>query len=199
MVIHHFIPSSEITIYMQEIPHLNKTNNVVLSNNDKKQLETIRNSKRKREFLTVRNLLYQAGFSDRLSYKEKKPFIKNSDHYLSISHSKTHSVIGISLNPVGIDIEIANERVRKPAKRILTKNEIKMTKNDISYLTVFWSCKEAIYKINNNLKNFTSDMIIYSHDTDKNEIKVKCSDKTRTCYYKNLNEVFITWCVDNNK
>lgn len=197
MIIHHFIPSDKITLYLQELPYLKKASNIILTKEEKQQLNSIKNPNRKREYLAVRSLLYNAGLNNQLQYKNRKPILAKSDHNISISHCKTHSVIAISQFPVGVDIEIASERVRKPAKRILSKKEKEISKNEISNLTVFWSCKEAIYKINNDLKNFTSDMMIIEHDKSAKIIKVKCKDRTRICHYKNINDLYITWSTDN--
>lgn len=197
MIIHHIIPSDKITLYLQELPYLKKSSSIILSKEEKDQLQSIKNSNRQREYLAVRSLLYNAGLNNQLQYKNRKPVLSKSEYNISISHCKTHSVIGVSKYFVGVDIEIAGERVRKPANRVLTKKEKEMAKNEIHVLTVFWSCKEAIYKINNDLKNFTSDMMIIEHDKSSKIIKVKCKDRVRTCYYKNIKDLYITWSVDD--
>ena len=54
----------------------------------------------------------------------------------------------ISINQsVGIDVEVITPKIEKVKNRFLSTNEINMLPApDPAYLTLCWSCKEAVYK-----------------------------------------------------
>ncbi|MFO7790365.1 MAG: 4'-phosphopantetheinyl transferase family protein [Bacteroidota bacterium] len=196
MIIHHIIPSEDITIYMQKLPQPHHAATIPLSEQEEKKLRSLKNNQRKREFLAIRNLLYQAGFDGSLIYNKKQPQLKNSAYNISISHCKTHAALAISQYPVGIDLEIPANRIRKTAGKFLSNKEIKLADNDTRNLTLFWSAKESIFKINNNLSNFRKHLNIIAHDTNNNYISVECSDHHRSCFYKDMMDVLVTWCIE---
>jgi len=109
-------------------------------------------------------------FDKILISKSNKPFLQNQVFQFSISHTSNYAAAIVSKsNNVGIDIEIANERVMKIAHKFLSDNEMvifglnnqnnlnlsisssEKNYNVIDYdqiklLTILWSCKETIYK-----------------------------------------------------
>ncbi len=195
MIIHHIIPSEDITIYLQQLPRHYSGELFPLSDKDRSQLNKFKNRQRKREFLAVRHLLYQVGLGNSLTYNQKKPQLKNSGYNISISHCKTHATIAISQSPVGIDLEIPGNRIKKTAGKFLTHKEKQLANDDIRMLTLFWSAKESVYKINNNLKNFKQQMQIVGHDADNNYISVESKNEHYNCFYKDMSDVLLSWCV----
>lgn len=196
MIIHHIIPSEDITIYLQELPRHYTGETISLSEKDKKHIDKLRNPQRKREFLAIRHLLHQVGLDNNLTYDKKRPQLKNSGYNISISHCKTHAAIALSQLPVGIDLEIPGNRIRKAAGKFLSHSEKQMASDDIRLLTLFWSAKESIFKINNHLSNFKQQMKVTAHDADKQYIGVDSKNKHYSCFYKNMSDVLVTWCVD---
>jgi len=82
----------------------------------------------------------------------KKPYIKNKSIYFSISHSSSLSLIAISDNEVGADIEelINYDNLDKLASKILSTkelNEYYIALDKQSFLTRKWTIKEAYYKM----------------------------------------------------
>lgn len=105
-------------------------------------------------FLSVRMLLQQAKFTDSdLHYSpEGKPSLNsNISPYISITHSGIFSAIIISKQPVGIDLEIAKEKVLKIANRFMDISHLEnlSEKNQIEKATLIWGIKESIFKIKN--------------------------------------------------
>ncbi|MGC9330379.1 MAG: 4'-phosphopantetheinyl transferase family protein [Bacteroidales bacterium] len=196
MIIHHIIPSEDITIYLQELPRQYSDIPFPLLEKDAKQLGKLKNPGRKREFLAVRHLLHQVGLDNNLTYDKKRPQLKNSGYNISISHCKTHAAIALSQLPVGVDLEIPGNRIRKTAGKFLSHSEKKMAADDISRLTLFWSAKECVYKINNKLSNFKQQMEITAYDADKRYIGIDSKNKHYSCFYKDLSDVLVTWCVE---
>lgn len=77
-----------------------------------------------------------------------KPYLVNSDWQMSITHSK--SFMGVVLHPsqcVGIDIERPQSKMWRIAKRIFSSTELAMIGDDLETLSIFWSIKEALYKL----------------------------------------------------
>ncbi|MEP2668222.1 MAG: 4'-phosphopantetheinyl transferase superfamily protein [Cyclobacteriaceae bacterium] len=118
------------------------------------------------EWLSGRLLIRHLANSLGLSYQgiEKdifgKPFLKNLDYHISLSHS--YPYVAAQINPshsVGIDIEQPKEKLLKVAPRILNPVELENAGTDIIKHCIYWSAKEALYKIygkrgllfNNNL------------------------------------------------
>jgi|ERR1017187_1325557 phosphopantetheine--protein transferase-like protein len=78
----------------------------------------------------------------------KKPLLPNEDFHFSISHCGDFAAAIISSNQsVGIDVEVITPKIEKVKNRFLLPNEINMLPAaNPAFLTLCWSCKEAVYK-----------------------------------------------------
>jgi phosphopantetheinyl transferase len=103
-------------------------------------------------FLAVRMLLQHIGLSDSDLYYDfqGKPHLQNGKN-ISISHSHQFSVIAISTEPVGIDMELIKEKTLKIAPRYLNMSHLKnlSLEDQTIKATVIWGIKEAVFKIKN--------------------------------------------------
>ncbi|WP_394759763.1 4'-phosphopantetheinyl transferase family protein [Flavobacterium sp.] len=131
---------------------------VVLNDINLIRLNTMKSEMHQRGFLSVRKLLQEAGYSDAdLHYdQDGKPHLKpNSQNIepveISISHSFEFSTIAISDKPIGIDIELAKEKVLKIASRFMDVSHLKdlSEEEQIRKATVVWGIKESVFKIKN--------------------------------------------------
>ncbi len=100
--------------------------------------------------LLIRHLANSLGLYYQGMEKDKfgKPFLKNLDYHISLSHS--YPYVAAQINPshsVGIDIEQPKEKLLKVAPRILNPVELENAGNDIIKHCIYWSAKEALYKI----------------------------------------------------
>lgn len=144
----------DTTIYLwkidEEITELKEL--LVLSEYSLNRLAKMKSSKHIKGFLAVRQLLKSINYSDVDLFYDSfgKPFLKDNKH-ISISHSNEFACIIISNNPVGIDIELKNEKILKNVGLLFNEDFIlnfKGSKNDEMSLTTFgWAIKEAIFKI----------------------------------------------------
>jgi phosphopantetheinyl transferase len=76
-----------------------------------------------------------------------RPFIKDSDWQVSISHSFPFAVACLSKKPhTGIDLEKKGRNIQKIAPRFLNPTELAEWHDDELMLTLAWSAKESIYK-----------------------------------------------------
>jgi 4'-phosphopantetheinyl transferase len=77
-----------------------------------------------------------------------KPFLRELDHHISLSHSYPHVAAQLDLNQsVGIDLEQPKEKLLSIAHRVLSPTELKDAADDLKKHCVYWCAKEAMYKI----------------------------------------------------
>jgi 4'-phosphopantetheinyl transferase len=77
-----------------------------------------------------------------------KPYLVGTHWQMSLTHT-THYV-AVVMHPtqaLGIDMEKPSEKLRKIAHRIMSKNEVKDANDDLEKLCIYWSAKEALYKL----------------------------------------------------
>lgn len=111
-------------------------------------------SPRKRtEWLASRDLLYQiAGLPERVQclYDDfGKPYLKDVDKFISVSHSALWCAAMISELPCGVDIQVYTDTVTRISDRFLTPDDmVKADKhtNPIAFMHVLWGAKECLYK-----------------------------------------------------
>lgn len=77
-----------------------------------------------------------------------KPFLKESTHHISLSHS--YPYVAAQIHPgrsVGIDIEQPKQKLLKIAPRILDATELEDAGTNIVKHCIYWCAKEALYKV----------------------------------------------------
>lgn len=96
-----------------------------------------------------------------------KPYFENANIHFSISHCNGYAACAISEEgPVGIDIELIHERIKKIAPKFLHKSELEKinTLNEeaqLKEMSFVWAAKEAMYKMNEKLGiNFSEHLRI---------------------------------------
>jgi 4'-phosphopantetheinyl transferase len=129
-------------------------NEVSLKDSNLRRLGGIKSQLHQRGFLSVRELLQEAGYNDFDLYYDDfgKPHLKDGKH-ISITHSYQFSAIIVSNQRVGIDIELQREKIIKIASKF-NDDDHRFLKEDkkedyIRKLTVIWGAKESIFKIRN--------------------------------------------------
>jgi len=127
-------------------------NQVKLSDTELDRFNGFLSHARKLEFLSVRALLAKMiNPNTKITYtKNRKPYLDDDSHNISISHSK--NLTSILLNKtkrVGIDLEFMSHRIRKIAHKFINDNE-SININEFTekyHLYIHWCAKEALYKI----------------------------------------------------
>ena len=127
---------------------------ITLTDRSKARFATMKSDAHKCAFISVRQLLAIAGYSDSDLYYDEfgKPNLKDGKH-ISISHSHHLAAVIISDKNVGIDLEWAREKIIRIAKKF-ANSEMPFLQNDnnedlINKLTVIWGVKESVFKIRN--------------------------------------------------
>lgn len=119
-----------------------------LSPQDKKNLEKYTVERRKKDLVIARYLLQHCYPKAEVVYHPSgKPYLKNGEAEISISHSK--DLVAVILHKdktVGIDIEYITPRLERLKQRYLSAQEI-ADANTTTLLTLYWSAKETLFKL----------------------------------------------------
>lgn len=79
----------------------------------------------------------------------KRPFLPNEEYHFSISHCGDYAAAIVSSRQrVGVDVELPSEKVAAIKEKFLSTAELARLHdpNDLYWLTVCWSGKEAVFK-----------------------------------------------------
>jgi len=139
---------------------------VTLDEKDIERLEGFKNHQRKLEWLSVRVLLNSLTDKDsRIVYgPERKPYLHNNSHNISISHSKDFTALLLNKKRrVGLDLEFMSDKVLRIAEKFMRQEELEsIDKNqEIYHLYLHWCAKEALYKICDKVDiNFVTNLKI---------------------------------------
>ena len=121
---------------------------------DQASYDVISNDEKKLEWLssrlTIRYLVEEIGgeYKGIIKDKHNKPYLKDINYHLSISHSFPYAAAIIhKMSPVGIDIEMPREKIERISTRFLSDCELEAANKNIEALSIYWSAKETLYKI----------------------------------------------------
>jgi phosphopantetheinyl transferase len=102
-----------------------------------------------------------------------KPYFVNANIHFSISHCNGYAACVISEEgPVGIDIELIQERIKKVAPKFLHSSELEKINTlhedlQLKEMSFAWAAKEAMYKMNEKLGiDFSEQLRIESLTND---------------------------------
>ena len=148
------------------------------------RVESMKSESHQRGFLAVRRLLMEAGYSDFDLYYDEfgKPHLGNGKH-ITISHSHDFSVIVLSDNNIGADLEILKEKTLKIASRYMDVSHLdNLSKEDqLIKATVVWGIKESVFKIKNEIGISFKDNIFeddFNLEDKKCGVSLQFNDKT---------------------
>lgn len=145
---------------------------VDLETNNRQELDSISSVEKKREFLAGRYVLEKAcgileiGFSGMVKDEYGKPHLANGAYEISITHTENH--IGVVFRkglPVGIDLEKPRKQIFRILPRLYTESELELVGGDLDKATIFWSAKEALYKLYGKRGvDFKENLKLYEND-----------------------------------
>jgi len=123
---------------------------VSLTHHCQTRVENMKSDLHRRGFMSVRHLLFAAGYTDHDLYYDAngKPHL-NDGKKISITHSYTFSAIIVSDLEVGIDIEKQRSKILKIAHKFTPIEEYRTIANEdalMRKLTMVWGAKESLYK-----------------------------------------------------
>lgn len=180
---------------------------VYLSNADKELYNTIRNEKRRKEWLTSR-LLIQSMLEEEytISYEETgRPYILNSAWNVSITHKNEFVGVLLARNKhVAIDIEELSARIDKIYDYYMRPEELsQLVRNHRNFqLHLYWCAKECLIKITGNRTlSILNDMYVHPihpiMDSFNAEVIVEKTTTVFELFYEKLsNDYVVVWTVD---
>lgn len=129
-------------------------NSIELKESSLVRLNGMKSESHQKGFMSVRRLLMEKGYTDfDLVYDAfGKPHLKDGKH-ISISHSNDFSIIVLSDENVGADLEILKEKIVKLAPRFMdvTHLENLNAADRLKKAGVVWGIKESVFKIKNEV------------------------------------------------
>ncbi|NNL79363.1 MAG: 4'-phosphopantetheinyl transferase superfamily protein [Flavobacteriaceae bacterium] len=122
-----------------------------LKDESAKRVEGMKSEIHRQGFLSIRHLLRLVGYTDQDLYYDEfgKPHLTDGK-FISISHSYQYTGIIISDQPVGIDIEMKREKIRRIASKFIDYEKHYLDAEEDRYvdrLTTIWCIKESLYKL----------------------------------------------------
>ena len=126
----------------------------------------IQNESKKLQWFATRHLLNEmiGTYAEVLKYDTGKPYLKDTVHHISISHTTAFAAVMVNPNKsVGVDLEMVNPKVERIAHKFLREDEISAIHPDekIEKLILYWSAKEALYKMfGKNQVEFKTHLLI---------------------------------------
>jgi len=125
-----------------------------LSLSDEAYLATISHPEKRLQTLSCRALLQQLCKVYNVDYKgvnkdkeTGKPYLTDSDWHTSFSHCRSmSSAILHRESPVGIDVELLQEKLITVQNKFMDEEEMAWANNDVTRVGAAWSAKEAMYK-----------------------------------------------------
>jgi phosphopantetheinyl transferase len=118
------------------------------------ELATIHHSQKQIEFfcsrLTIKYLADKLGIKYAGIKKDEygKPYLVGSEWQFSLTHTVEFvAVVMHQTQPLGIDMEQPSEKLSRIAHKYLSETERTDAGNDLDKLCIYWSAKEALYKL----------------------------------------------------
>ncbi len=123
-----------------------------------------------------------------------KPYLVGSIWQMSITH--TSNFVAAVMHPseaIGIDMEKPSEKLKKIAHKFLSETEITEAESDIEKLCIYWSAKEALYKLYGKRKViFSKNLYIFPFKKEQNKITgqliINDLDKNYNIYIEKIND-----------
>jgi len=180
---------------------------ITLSEDGKSEMEEISHPAKKQERLASRGCIQELVKQFGKEYKgitkdeHDKPHLIDVNFHISISHSFPYAVAIIHKKlHVGIDIEKPVEKLGRIAHRFMNDDEFADCEGDMKKLCIYWSGKEAIYKLNGKVGlNFKKDIRIFpfihhKRDIIRSEFSVAGTTVKIALNYQELHEHIICYC-----
>lgn len=150
------------------------------------KLSKMKSQVHRKGFLAVRRLMNELGLKDTdLHYNENGRPLLNNGNFISISHSHNYAAIVYSPIPMGIDVELKQDKILHIASKFTPIEEYRTMANHdalIRKLTRVWCAKEAIYKCFS-----TPGLSFYKH-IDVHDFEMEDVQTKATLVFKNIKQ-----------
>lgn len=134
-----------------------------LSESDLLIMEQLQSTKRRTQWLAVRNLLSSLlNTNAQIEYDSLgRPKFVQGDSFISISHSGQFAAVQISeKHPCGIDVQEISDKMERLYTKFINPAEESYIRGPLfkEYLNLFWTLKESVFKFYGTQVEFKSEM-----------------------------------------
>lgn len=178
---------------------------------EQQELARIKGMGKRLEWLSSRYLVHLlSGRNERAALLKDefgKPYIQNSSHFISLSHSNKKSAIIAAPFVVGIDLQKIVPKIERIAHKFMRKEELDSLADStrLEYLHIFWGAKEALYKAYGRKEiDFRKHLSVKSFSFDNvgqtiGRVQKGNYDKTFTIHYKKIEDYMLVYALENNR
>lgn len=194
-----------LTLWKIEEPLQYFLERIILFPTELELFVSLKSKQRKLEYAAARFLLrVMTGKREPLLYEESGRPVLNSGNQISISHCEGY--IAVMLTPggqPGMDVELITPRAGVVKTRFLSIKELETAGNNDKLLTLFWSAKEALYKmcIRQGISFKTNLSVESDNITDAGALKTTIKKEGRVVEiglsYKIFDDIVLVWGVNN--
>jgi 4'-phosphopantetheinyl transferase len=168
------------------------------------EYQEIKSSQKKRELLTSRVAILHLSETLGVSFdgikkdEHGKPYLVNSSWHMSVTHSSRFiGVIMHPLKPVGIDVELPQKKMWRILPRLFNEQEIRDIGEDLNRMSIYWSAKEALYKLyGKRSTDFRTNLLIHQKEEKLiGEIVMPDHHRLHQIEYEQIDDYFLVWTV----
>ncbi|MGR3810247.1 4'-phosphopantetheinyl transferase family protein [Jiulongibacter sp. NS-SX5] len=150
--------------------------------------------------VAIRHLAADLGINFKGINKDEngKPFLDGTPWEMSITHSKHFmAVVMHPTKPVGVDIERPQEKMWRIKERLYTEPEIEIIGEDLNLMSIFWSAKEALYKLYGKRGTDFKENLKIKGDSSQlfGEIIMPDHHQTHAIHVEPIDGYFLVWAV----
>ncbi len=176
-----------------------------LSQKEREVLHTMKDF-RKKEWLSARMAFLLMLGKPPVFIKDAygKPWLKDNDNYISISHSVNKVAIIYHPKRVGIDIQLHQEKILKLAPKFILKKEIEAIRADekLACFHYYWGAKESLFKAYGQKKvDFKKHLHVEKmNPLDLKPVLASVNKENYTgqykVYFKSLKEYYLAYVIE---
>ncbi len=166
--------------------------------------DSVRSEQRTIEWLSTRAMLFVLLDKEKSikNYPDGRPYLSDHSHLISISHTKDYAALLVHDSlPIGIDIEMRSERIKKIANKFISDKEYIDPSNKVIHQLLHWSAKETLFK-RLNLREIDFKQHLYIHHFTPLNKGVIIATETKTCLsrtfeidYEVHDDYVLTWTI----
>lgn len=176
---------------------LDEVDSEILTPEEKNAYHNFKSVKRKLEYFFTRVLWKDFGINEPIFYDQfGRPFLKKA--HISISHSRDIIVIAYNEDhQVGVDVEYLSQKISMIKHKFISQADENLIdlKNE-TQLTLVWSIKEAVYKMENIQGLSLKENIHVNIKNDLGYVNVKKNGEIHTYTFQFIvrHQYVITYC-----
>lgn len=145
-------------------------------------------------------MLYELGYPFKGICKDEhgKPFLVDLEMPMSLTHTAKYvAVIIHASKKVGIDLEKPSPKMWRIKERLFSESEVELIGENLETMSIFWSAKEALYKIYGKRgMDFRKNMFLnYQDDSLVGNISMPDQASTHQVFVQKFKQYILVWVL----